>query len=110
MITVLNRDYCKKLLVSFPGQKHPEQFHKQKEETFHILYGSIELELDGKFQTCVPGDVVTIVPGTRHAFISPKGAVIEEISSTHFKDDSYYTDEKITANKHRKTLLTHWMN
>jgi len=110
LLTVINRDYCKKLLVSFPGQKHPEQFHKQKEETFHVLYGSIELELDGKFQTCVPGDVVTIESGTRHAFISPKGAVIEEISSTHFKDDSYYTDEKITANKHRKTLLTHWMN
>ena len=109
LLTVVNRDYCKKLLVSLPGQKHPEQYHKQKEETFHVLYGSIELELDGQFQTCVPGDVITIEPGTRHAFISPKGAVIEEISSTHFKDDSYYTDEKITTNKKRKTLLTHWL-
>ena len=110
LLTVVNRDYCKKLLVSLPGQKHPEQYHKKKEETFHVLYGSIELELDGQFQTCAPGDVITIEPGTRHAFISPKGAVIEEISSTHFIDDSYYTDEKIASNKQRKTLLTHWID
>ena len=49
LLTVVNREYCKKLLVSLPGQKHPEQYHKQKEETFHVLYGSIELELDGLF-------------------------------------------------------------
>jgi sialic acid synthase SpsE/mannose-6-phosphate isomerase-like protein (cupin superfamily) len=109
MLTVINRDYCKKLLVSLPGQKHPEQYHKQKEETFHVLYGSVDLELDGQVQTCRPGDVITIEPETRHAFVSMNGAVIEEISSTHYKNDSFYTDEKIAANKQRKTLLTHWM-
>lgn len=109
LLTVVNRDYCKKLLVSLPGQKHPEQYHKQKEETFHVLYGEIELELDGIVQICVPGDVITIEPETRHAFISKNGAVIEEISSTHYKDDSFYTDKKISANKHRKTFLTHWI-
>ena len=109
MLTIVNRDYCKKLLVSLPGQKHPEQYHKQKEETFHVLYGSVDLELDGIVQTCMPGDVITIEPETRHAFVSKDGAVIEEISSTHFKNDSFYTDEKIAANKQRKTLLTHWM-
>ena len=109
MLTVVNRDYCKKLLVSLPGQKHTEQYHKQKEETFHDLYGSVEIELNGKTQTCHPGDVVTIEPETRHAFVSSCGAVIEEISSTHFLDDSFYTDTKISANKQRKTVLTHWM-
>jgi quercetin dioxygenase-like cupin family protein len=109
MLTIVNRDYCKKLLISLPGQKHPEQFHKQKEETFHVLYGSIELELDGQVRTCIPGDVITIEPETRHAFLSKDGAVIEEISSTHYKDDSFYTDEKIATNKNRKTLLSHWM-
>ena len=109
MLTIVNRDYCKKLLISKTDQKHPEQFHKQKEETFHILYGSIELELNGKVETCIPGDVVTIEPETRHSFVSKDGAVIEEISSSHYKDDSFYTDKKITASKQRKTLLTHWM-
>lgn len=109
MLTVVNRGYCKKLLVTFPGQLHPEQYHKQKEETFHILYGEVTLELDGIPSLCKPGDVVTVQPGTRHAFSSTTGAVIEEISSTHFKDDSYYTDQTIMANKQRKTLLTYWM-
>ena len=110
LLTVVNRDYCKKLLVTLPGQEHPEQYHNQKEETFHVLYGEIELVLDGQSRTCIPGDVITIEPGTRHAFSSKIGAVIEEISTTHFKDDSYYTDESITQNKQRKTILTYWMN
>lgn len=110
LLTVINRGYCKKLLVSLPGQSHPEQYHKQKEETFHVLYGEILLELDGEPRVCRPGDVVTVEPGVRHAFTSEKGAVIEEISSTHFKDDSYYTDPAIMANKQRKTMLTYWMD
>ncbi len=109
MLTVVNRDYCKKLLVSLPGQFHPEQYHKQKEETFHVLYGELELQLDGKSQILRPGDVVTIMPGMRHAFRSARGAVIEEISSTHFKNDSFYTDESINQNSKRKSVLTYWM-
>ncbi|MDR3392970.1 MAG: N-acetylneuraminate synthase family protein [Sulfuriferula sp.] len=110
IITVVNRGYCKKLLVSLPGQTHPEQYHKHKEETFHIIYGEIMLELNGVPRLCRPGDVVTIEPGTRHAFTSELGAVIEEISTTHDKDDSYYTDTAIMANKQRKSLLTYWMD
>lgn len=109
MMTVVNRGYCKKLLVSLPGQAHPEQYHRQKEETFHVLYGEVHLALDGKTNVYRPGDVIHVEPGVRHAFVSPSGAVIEEISSTHFKDDSFYTDESISHNPNRKTLLTYWM-
>lgn len=110
LITIVNRDYCKKLLVTLPGQFHPEQYHKQKEETFHILYGEVLLELDGKQQICRKGDVITVMPTVRHAFRSETGAVIEEISSTHFKDDSYYTDPEIAKNTNRKTHLIYWMS
>lgn len=110
MLTVVNRGYCKKLLVSLPGQKHPEQYHQQKEETFHVLYGEITLTLDGVPRQCKVGDVVNVEPGVRHAFETREGAVIEEISSTHFKNDSFYTDESIQRNPNRKTLLTHWMD
>ena len=109
MLTVVNRDYCKKLLVTMPGQKHPEQYHNQKEETFHVLYGDLELELNGELHLLGPGDVITVMPGVRHAFQSKTGSVIEEISSTHFKNDSFYTDESINTNPNRKTLLTYWM-
>ena len=110
LITVVNRGYCKKLLVSLPGQFHPEQFHNQKEETFHVLYGNVDLTLDGKTSTFQPGDVINIEPGVRHAFVSQTGCVIEEISTTHYVNDSFYTDEEINQNKNRKTLLTYWMS
>lgn len=109
LITVVNRAYCKKLLVSLPDQFHPEQYHNQKEETFHVLFGDVDITLDGQTKTYVPGDVINIEPGVRHSFVSKSGAVIEEISSTHFKDDSFYTDEAINKNKSRKTLLSYWM-
>ncbi len=109
MLTIVNRGYCKKLLVVLPGQKHPEQYHKEKEETFHVLAGDVRLELDGVLHLLNAGDVVTVEPGVRHAFTSKTGAIIEEISSTHFANDSFYTDEAIAQNSARKTLLTYWM-
>ncbi len=109
MITVVNREYCKKIIALLAGQRHPEQFHKLKEETFHVLYGEIQLELDSVAEVRRAGDVVTVERGVRHAFFSPIGAIIEEISSTHYKDDSYYTDPVIGQNKDRKTLLTYWL-
>jgi quercetin dioxygenase-like cupin family protein len=109
MITVVNREYCKKLIVVLPGQNHPEQYHEKKEETFHVLYGDLDLALNGEPQTCGPGDVITVEPTVRHEFSSKTGAVLEEISSTHYKDDSFYTDPKVGENKNRKTFVTYWM-
>lgn len=109
LITVVNREYCKKLIISLPGQSHPEQYHEKKEETFHVLYGTVRLALDGQEKTYGPGDVITVERGVRHRFVSDTGVVIEEISSSHYVDDSYYTDPAIGANKNRKTLLTYWM-
>ena len=108
MITVVNREYCKKLLITLAGQDHPEQYHNKKEETFHVLYGDVQLKLDGKLQVLKKGDVVIISPGVRHKFSSIDGCIIEEISSTHYVDDSYYTDESIHKNKNRKTFLHEW--
>lgn len=110
MLTVVNREYCKKLVILLPGQKHPEQHHKQKEETFHILYGDARVNLDGTERQCKTGEVVTIETGTKHSFGTGTGVIIEEISSTHYVDDSYYTDPAIMQNQYRKTLLTYWLD
>ena len=110
MITVVNREYCKKLIIMLPGQKHPEQYHKKKEETFVVLYGKIQLTLDGKEVEYGVGDVVTVKPGVKHAFSTDTGTIMEEISSTHFVEDSYYTDESIMQNKQRKTFLSYWID
>jgi sialic acid synthase SpsE/mannose-6-phosphate isomerase-like protein (cupin superfamily) len=108
-ITVINRDYCKRLMVVLPGQKHPEQWHKQKDETYHILYGDVVVELDGKQSTHKGNDVVTIPHGIRHSFWTKSGAVIEEVSSSYSQDDSFYTDPAIGTNNNRKTFVTYWL-
>lgn len=110
MITVINREYCKRLLLLLPGQWHPEHWHRAKDETFHILYGEIELVLEGKKRTCVTNDVIVIARGAKHEFRSATGAVIEEVSSTHARNDSGYTDPAIAMNAQRKTYVTNWMD
>lgn len=110
MITCVNRDYCKKLLVILPGQSFPTQYHEIKEETFNILYGKFIVSLDGKKQSYEPGDVLTVMPGVKHGFTTVNGGVLEEISSTHYPTDSFYIDKKIAMNKNRKTLVSHWRN
>ena len=64
--------------------------------------------IDDKKHSLNVGTVHTILPKQRHYFESKNGIIIEEISSTHFVDDSFYTDKLIMQNKERKTLLTHW--
>lgn len=110
MITVVNRGYCKKLIVLLPGQKHPEQTHREKEETFHVLFGEVEMTLDDQPRVCRPGDIVTVEKTVRHAFGSRTGAVMEEISTTHHQDDSFYTDPAIMNNPDRKTIRTYWLD
>jgi quercetin dioxygenase-like cupin family protein len=110
MITVINREYCKRLVLLLPGQWHPEHWHKLKDETFHLLYGEIDLVLGGERRRCAKNDVVVIPRGVKHEFRSDTGAVIEEISSTHTRDDSSYTDPVISRNEQRKTYVTNWMD
>ncbi len=110
MITVVNRDYCKKLLIMLPGQFHPTQFHKKKEETFHVLYGKFIVFLNGKKHIYEPGDVITVMPSVKHSFTTVNSGILEEISSTHFVNDSFYLDKRIALNKNRKTFISYWRN
>ena len=110
LINCINRDYCKKLVILFAGQSHPTHFHKQKEETFQVLSGDLVVNLGGREKEYKPGDIVLVQPGVKHNFKTKNGVIFEEISTTHFKNDSFYEDREIVANKNRKTNLTHWLN
>ena len=105
MITLINKDYCKKIIYQFPGQTNPEHFHKIKEETFVVLDGSLEVIVENVTSILQKGDILTIPVGSRHSFTSKNGAIFEEISTEHHTDDSYYTDEKIVINKSRKSKI-----
>lgn len=121
MITVVNREYCKKLIIVLPNQTHPEQYHLKKEETFVVLHGELELklskvnhvpnswdEIETTTHSMSAGDIVTIEPEVRHEFFSKQGCILEEVSSTHYVDDSYYTDPSIAENNNRKTFVSYW--
>ena len=108
MFNIVNYEYCKKIIVVLPKQKHPEQYHKVKKETFHVIYGNLELKLDGKLIKLNISDIVTIDPGVRHEFYSKNGCIIEELSSNHNIDDSFYTDKDIMKNNKRKTFVKFW--
>jgi len=105
----INREYCKKLIVVLPGQKHPPHHHKIKEETFNVLYGDVVFNLDGKSMECKAGDIMVVERGVKHSFTSKGGCVFEEVSTTHIPGDSYYEDARILKNNNRKTRLTYWI-
>lgn len=109
LINLVNREYCKKLIVLLPGQSHPEHCHNVKEETFLVVYGDISINLNGIAKECKPGDLLVVERGTKHSFCSKNGAIMEEISSTHHKNDSYYTDPSIPRGEDRKTLISYWL-
>lgn len=110
LITCINREYAKKILVQLPRQKHPYHYHKIKEETFQLLWGDIEITVNGKKTSLHPGDTCLVKPGEWHKFQTLNGAVIEEVSTTYKVSDSCYEDQKISAlgPATRKTKVQNW--
>ncbi len=110
IINCINREYCKKLILMLPNQFHPHHYHKRKEETFQLLYGDCELHIEDKTFNLQEGQTALVQPGVWHNFKSSKGCIIEEVSTTHYKNDSVYKDYKIQKLKteERKTYLENW--
>jgi N-acetylneuraminate synthase len=108
IVDVVNRSYCKKLIIQLPRQKHPYHYHKQKEETFQVLYGDFVVEKDGTPTHLTAGDLFLVEPGCWHKFSTMHGVIFEEISTTHYNDDSYYQDPVIARQPRtkRKTILS----
>lgn len=109
LLTVVNREYCKKL-IAISGS-HPEHYHKEKDETFQVLYGNITVHLsDGPGSEredllLFAGDIVHVPRGKYHSFNG--WGIFEEISTHAEREDSYYTDPEIQKMDpmHRKTIL-----
>lgn len=95
IITKVNRDYCKKLIVCLPSQSHPSHRHIKKEECFELIYGDCTLKLDHEEIKLAKGKPVLIPVGVNHSFKSQEGCVVEEISTRHIKGDSIYSDPSI---------------
>jgi len=110
IVNLINREYCKKLIIVLPGQSHPSHRHLLKEESFQLLYGDLEVTRDGVATAMRPGDIHLVERTVWHSFSSYKGAIFEEISTTHVVGDSYYDDAAIASMDpiQRKTVLESW--
>jgi len=111
IITCINRSYAKKLIVMLPRQKHPYHFHKSKEETFQLLDGDLEVTKDGDPVRLVPGDTFLVEPDAWHKFHTLDGVIFEEVSTTHYNNDSFYEDPQIAKMERaeRKTNVDNWL-
>ena len=105
LITILNREYCKKYIFLFAGQQHPEHYHKYKDESFILLFGDCKLILDNKDYFLKKNEPISVKPKVIHSFSSKQGALIEELSTTHEKADSFYVDDIINTNNKRKSFI-----
>jgi len=110
IVNLINREYCKKLIIVLPGQSHPSHRHAVKEESFQLLHGDLQVVLDGQVTSMRPGDIALVERGMWHSFSSRKGAIFEEVSTTHVAGDSFYEDPEIAAidPMQRKTVLEAW--
>lgn len=111
LINIVNREYCKKLIIMLPNQSHPKHYHKLKEEMFQILEGSLDIIKNGESKILLEkGDRLLLKRNTWHEFKTDTGVIFEEISTTSIKNDSFYEDPLI-ANLdpiERKTILNEW--
>jgi N-acetylneuraminate synthase len=72
-----------------------------------LLYGDLEVVLDGKSIKPKLGDTILVKPGEWHKFHTLDGAIFEEVSTTHFNNDSFYEDDRIRnlPREKRKTFI-----
>jgi N-acetylneuraminate synthase len=110
LVNVMNREYCKKIIIVLPGQCNPMHYHLKKEESFQVLHGTRDLVLNGEKLSLAPGKIITVKRGDKHAFSSKTGAIFEEVSTTHYRNDSFYEDPVIanTDVLDRKSFLKDW--
>lgn len=110
LIDLVNREYCKKLGVMLPGQRHPTHRHVKKEETFQILHGDLTLVVEGQTHKLTAGDLCLVGRGQRHSFSSSGGCIFEEVSTTSIRGDSIYDDQVVARldPMQRKTVLETW--
>jgi len=110
LITCVNEEYAKKIIVQLPRQKHPYHYHEKKKESFQLLWGDMEIFIEGKSIPMHLGQIITVEQGKWHKFSTLHGAVVEEISTTALQNDSFYDDPLISKmdRSSRKTKIKNW--
>jgi mannose-6-phosphate isomerase len=82
--------YVGKLLHIEAGHSLSRQYHAYKEETLHVLHGTIRLEIgEGEHIESTevgPGEAFHLVPGTIHRFTAEETTQLLEVSTPELDD------------------------
>ena len=82
--------YTGKVMTMRAGESGPLQYHEQKDETFHLWAGKLEVttEIEGKLikRPMRAGQSFHVPPGTVHRVKALRTSVIFEASTPHFED------------------------
>jgi N-acetylneuraminate synthase len=97
IFTLLNEDYCKKFLVLFAGQSHPEHRHLERQESLSLVHGSVTIGHCAGVYGMKKGEYIHIEKNDWHEFTAHQDSVIEEISTHYEVSTSDYRDESINA-------------
>jgi N-acetylneuraminate synthase len=87
--------YCAKLIFVFDEQTCPYHHHKVKHETFYIVKGKTKMVINGKETIKTTGDIVVVVPGTKHSFSGVGPCLLLEVSMPSVPGDSYFENTNI---------------
>lgn len=90
-IFAANGRYAGKLITIRAGHSLSYQFHRVKEETIHVLSGTLGFETESAGERVVhvlaPGETVHVEPGTRHRmFADGEDVLLVEVSSPELDD------------------------
>ena len=91
----IEEGYCGKFMFMFEGQKCPMHHHRVKHETFFIVKGRVEMQLDGGKFVMEQGDTLIVNQNAKHAFTALEDSLILECSKPDLIDDSIFEDQRI---------------
>jgi len=99
-----DEDYCGKILKFNAGAQFSMHFHMKKKETWYVVKGSFVLKHYNthnatEYETGLKvGDIIEIPRGQPHQLFAATAGEIFEISTQHFRDDSYRIKEGDSQN------------
>lgn len=85
-----------RILEINPGSSTSHHFHEKSESVFHVLSGSVTMEVDETQVRLEAGDTLVIEPSERHVLRNTGGShavVIESMSPPFSKRDIFYIED-----------------
>jgi mannose-6-phosphate isomerase-like protein (cupin superfamily) len=73
----------------------PRHYHKIGREIFSVVYGELDIEIDGKHQVLGVGESITVYPGTVHKLTSTSNEPVRVIcfnAPAFTPTDMYHVD------------------